>query len=47
MARALVAQVRAEETWAEREAGGCNGVGGGNCWASDMERLFTGGGGRG
>ena len=41
MARAFWAQVRALEMWAEREAGGWEGVGGGDCWARDMERLFT------
>jgi hypothetical protein len=27
---------------AGREAGGWPGVGGGSCWAREMERLFTG-----
>ncbi len=44
-ARAFSAQVRALLTRAGRESGGVLGVGGGDCWAMEMERLFTVGGG--
>ncbi len=40
-ARAFSAQVRALLTRAGRESGGVLGVGGGDCWAMEMERLFT------
>lgn len=45
MARDFSAQARAKEMCAERDWGGSEGVGGGFCWAREMERLFTGDGG--
>ena len=41
-AMAFSAQSRALDINAGREAGGWPGVGGGSCWAREMERLFTG-----
>jgi hypothetical protein len=40
-ATAFSAQARALLTSAGRETGGCPGVGGGACWAREIERLFT------
>ena len=38
--RDFCAHVRADETRAGRDGGGVVDVGGGICWASDIDRLF-------